>query len=93
MAVRRVDSLPIEGGVAAAFRFEIAAAPEPKCCERETEAELRAVAALFRTGQAFGVADTVDSRETRPYLCRFIDAAQSNLRTQRGPNRKLGVRP
>ena len=35
-------SLPIEGGVAAAFRREIAAAPDPKAREREIEAELRA---------------------------------------------------
>ena len=35
-------SLPIEGGVAAAFRREIAARRDPKAREREIEAELRA---------------------------------------------------
>ena len=35
-------SLPIEGGVAAAFRREIEAADEPKAREQELEAELRA---------------------------------------------------
>ena len=74
-------SLPIEGGVAAAFRREIAAAPDPKAREREIEAELRAVASPFRTAEAFGVEDIIDPRETRPYLCRFIDAAQGSLRT------------
>jgi methylmalonyl-CoA decarboxylase subunit alpha len=59
-------SLPIEGGVAAAFRREIAAAPDPK--GRETAAELRAIASPFRTTQAFGVEDIVDPRETPPYL-------------------------
>jgi methylmalonyl-CoA decarboxylase subunit alpha len=86
-------SLPIEGGVAAAFRREIAAASDPKAREREIEAELRAVASPFRTAEAFGVEDIVDPRETRPYLCRFIDAAQGNLRTQLGPKPKYGVRP
>ena len=35
-------SLPIEGGVAAAFRKEIAAAPDPRAREAEIEASLRA---------------------------------------------------
>ena len=86
-------SLPIEGGVAAAFRREIAAAPDPKAREREIEAELRAVASPFRTAEAFGVEDIIDPRETRPYLCRFIDAAQGSLATKLGPKPKYGVRP
>ena len=86
-------SLPIEGGVAAAFRRELAAAPDPKTREREIEAELRAVASPFRTAEAFGVEDIVDPRETRPYLCHFIDAAQASLKTNLGPKPKYGVRP
>jgi acetyl-CoA carboxylase carboxyltransferase component len=86
-------SLPIEGGVAPAFRREIAAAHDPKAREREIEAELRSVASPFRTAEAFGVEDIIDPRETRPYLCRFIDAAQGNLNTRLGPKPKYGVRP
>ena len=86
-------SLPVEGGVAAAFRREIAAAPDPKAREQEIEAELRAVASPFRTAEAFGVEDIVDPRETRPYLCRFIDAARGKLETTVGPKAKYGVRP
>ena len=58
-----------------------------------TKAELRAVASPFRTAEAFGVEDIIDPRETRPYLCRFIDAAQGSLRTKLGPKPKYGVRP
>lgn len=86
-------SLPIEGGVAAAFRREITAARDPKAREREIEAELRSVSSPFRTAEAFGVEDIIDPRETRPYLCRFIDAAQASLRTRLGPKPKYGVRP
>jgi methylmalonyl-CoA decarboxylase subunit alpha len=86
-------SLPVEGGVAAAFRREIAAAPDPKLREQEIEAELRAVASPFRTAEAFGVEDIVDPRETRPYLCRFIAAARGKLETTLGPKAKFGVRP
>lgn len=86
-------SLPIEGGVAAAFRREIAAAADAKQRERELEDELRALASPFRTAEAFGVEEIIDPRETRPYLCRFIDAAQGKLRTTVGPKAKYGVRP
>jgi acetyl-CoA carboxylase carboxyltransferase component len=86
-------SLPIEGGVAAAFRREIEAAGDPKLREREIEAELRAAASPFRTAEAFGVEEIIDPRETRPILCRFIDAARGRLATTVGPKPKYGVRP
>lgn len=86
-------SLPIEGGVAAAFRKDIAGADDPKAREREIEAQLRSLASPFRTAEAFGVEEIIDPRETRPYLCRFIDAAQVRLNTTLGPKPKFGVRP
>jgi acetyl-CoA carboxylase carboxyltransferase component len=86
-------SLPIEGGVAAAFRKEIAAAADPKAREAQLEAQLRANASPFRTAEAFGVEEIIDPRETRPYLCRFIDAAAGRLATTVGPKPKYGVRP
>jgi acetyl-CoA carboxylase carboxyltransferase component len=86
-------SLPIEGGVAAAFRREIAEAPDPQKREMELEAELRALASPFRTAEAFGVEDVIDPRDTRLYLCRFIDAAQSRLKTSLGPKPRFGVTP
>jgi acetyl-CoA carboxylase carboxyltransferase component len=86
-------SLPIEGGVAAAFRKEIEKSPDPKAREQEIEAEMRALASPFRTAEAFGVEEIIDPRETRPTLCRFIDAAQGRLRTTVGPKPRYGVRP
>ncbi len=86
-------SLPVEGGVAAAFRRDIQAAADPKAREQEIEAELRALASPFRTAEAFGVEEIIDPRETRPYLCRFIDAAQGRLKSTVGRKPKYGVRP
>ena len=86
-------SLPLEGGVKAAYRAEIEAASDPVQREREIEEELRQLASPFRTAEAFAVEDLIDPRETRPYLCRFIDALQPRLRTQLGPKLKAGVRP
>lgn len=86
-------SLPIEGGVAAAYRREIEAAANPVAREAELEAGLRAFASPFRTAEAFGVEEIIDPRETRAVLCRFLDAAQSRLATTVGPKPKVGVRP
>lgn len=86
-------SLPIEGGVAAAFRREIAEAADPQQKELELEAELRALSSPLRTAEAFGVEDVIDPRDTRRYLCRFIDAAQLRLKTSLGPKPRYGVRP
>ena len=86
-------SLPIEGGVAAAFRREIEGSLDAKAREQEIEAGLRAMASPFRTAEAFGVEEIIDPRETRLVLCRFIDAAKVGLNTKLGPKAKFGVRP
>ena len=86
-------SLPIEGGVAAAFRREIQAAADPAAREAQIEKELREMASPFRTAEAFGVEEIIDPRETRAYLCRFIDAAQERLATSVGQKPRFGVRP
>lgn len=86
-------SLPVEGGVRAAYKREIESAPDPAAREKEIEEELRQLASPFRTAEAFAVEDLIDPRETRPYLCQFIDALQPRLRTQLGPKYKTGVRP
>lgn len=86
-------SLPVEGGVKAAYKREIESAPDPAAREREIEAELKQLASPFRTAEAFAVEDLIDPRETRPYLCQFIDALQGRLATQLGPKARAGVRP
>ena len=86
-------SLPVEGGVAAAYRREIEAAPDPARRVQEIEAELRRFASPILTAEAFAVEDVIDPRATRPYLCRFINAMQGRLATSVGPKYKCGVRP
>jgi acetyl-CoA carboxylase carboxyltransferase component len=86
-------SLPIEGGVKAAFKRELAAAEDPVAKEAELEAELKRMTSPFLTAEAFGVEDLIDPRETRPYLCRFLEAAQVGMKTRLGPKARFGVRP
>ncbi len=86
-------SLPVEGGVAAAYRREIEAAPDPKLKQAEIEEELLRYASPILTAEAFAVEDVIDPRDTRRYLCRFLEAAQERLKINPGPKYKTGVRP
>jgi acetyl-CoA carboxylase carboxyltransferase component len=83
-------SLPLEGGIEAAYRAEIDAAPDPKAKRAEIEARLNALRSPFRTAEAFWVEEIVDPRDTRKLLCEFANLAEP-LRTP-GP-RAFSMRP
>lgn len=85
----RWGSIPIEGGVAAAYRREIEAAPDPKARREELEAYYERLASPFRTAEGFGVADVIEPSRTRPFLCHWINDAYRVLRTfGLGPRRR-----
>ena len=86
-------SIPIEGGVDAAFRREIANAQDPVAKRAEIEARFRAIASPFRTAEAFGVEDIIDPRHTRRYVADFLDLAYRGLSRMSGQPRGMGVRP
>jgi acetyl-CoA carboxylase carboxyltransferase component len=83
-------SLPLEGGVEAAYRAEIEAAPDPKAKLAEIEARLDALRSPFRTAETFWVEEIIDPRDTRKLLCEFAELA-APLRTP-GP-RSFAMRP
>jgi acetyl-CoA carboxylase carboxyltransferase component len=86
-------SIPIEGGVDAAYRREIAEAPDPGARREEIETELRAMRDVFRTAEAFAVEEIIDPRQTRRYLARFVELAYGAMEHDRGPHALVGVRP
>ena len=86
-------SLPVEGGVAAAFRREIQAADDPAAKERELEDELRPYTSPFRTAEAFEVEEIIDPRETRAFFCNFVELAYERMKFSLGPQSKAGVQP
>lgn len=86
-------SLPVQGGVAAAFARDIRAAPDPAAREREIEAEFAAYASPFRSAEAFAVEEIIDPRETRPVLCEFVELAERRQRIELGPRLRGGVQP
>ncbi|HET6970899.1 MAG TPA: carboxyl transferase domain-containing protein [Phenylobacterium sp.] len=76
----RWGSLPLAGGVEAAYRAELDAAEDPAAKLAEIEARLASLQSPFRTAEAFGVEDIIDPRDTRPLLCDFANLA-APLRT------------
>ena len=86
-------SIPVEGGVAAAFKREIENSPDPAKRQREIEEEIIALGSPFRTAEYFAVEDIIDPRETRMRLARLVQASQGYLKTILGPKAKYGVRP
>jgi acetyl-CoA carboxylase carboxyltransferase component len=85
-------SLPIEGGVQAAYKREIEAAPDPDARRREIEAMLNELRSPFRTAEAFGIEEIIDPRETRSLLCEWVVTAYDLISTQTGP-KQHGLRP
>ena len=66
-------ALPLEGGVAVAFRREIAAAPDPEAKRQELEEKLARGRTPFPRAEIFGVHDLIDPRRTRPVLCQWLE--------------------
>jgi acetyl-CoA carboxylase carboxyltransferase component len=83
-------SLPLEGGIEAAYRAEIDAAPDPKAKLAEIEARLNALRSPFRTAEPFWVEEIIDPRDTRKLLCEFAALAEPLLTP--GP-RTFAMRP
>lgn len=78
-------ALPVEGGVAVAFRREIAAAPDPEARRRELEDKLLSSRSPFAAAEAFGVHDMIDPRKTRAGLCDWVDMIEPRLAAPRSP--------
>jgi acetyl-CoA carboxylase carboxyltransferase component len=78
-------SLPIEGGVQAAYKRDIEAAADPDARRRELEGMLEQYRSPLRTAEAFGIEEVIDPRDTRPLLCDWVEDAYSLTATQLGP--------
>ncbi len=78
-------SIPVEGGVAAAYRRELADHPNPAARTQELENHFSQYASPFRTAERFGVNDIIDPRDTRPLLCDWIRDAYEQLPEMTGP--------
>jgi acetyl-CoA carboxylase carboxyltransferase component len=86
-------SLPIEGGIQAAYRRELEAADDPEALYGEIVERLNAVRSPFRTAERFGVEEIIDPRDTRPLLCDWAERAHELVRMDLDGPKGRGVRP
>ena len=85
-------ALPLEGGVAVAFRREIAEAPDPAARRAELEEAFAARRNPYARAEGFSIHDLIDPRDTRAALCRWLEWSAPLLERQRGP-RRYTMRP
>jgi len=66
-------SLPVEGGIEAAFKAQIEAAPDPRAARRDIAERLERLRSPFRSAERFFVEEIVAPSTTRRWLCEFAD--------------------
>ena len=86
----RWGSLPLEGGIEAAYSADIEAADDPTAKLAEIEDRLHRLRSPYRTAETFWIEDIIEPHRTRPLLCEFANLA-APLRTP-GPV-SFGMRP
>jgi acetyl-CoA carboxylase carboxyltransferase component len=86
-------SLPIEGGIQAAYRRDLEGADDPEALYAEIVERLNAVRSPFRTAERFGVEEIIDPRDTRPLLCDWAERAHELVRMDLDGPKGRGVRP
>jgi len=83
-------SLPIAGGLEAAYKAELEAAADPQAKLAEIEARLEKLRSPFRSAESYIVEEIIDPRDTRAILTEFAGLA-APLRTPGPPS--FGYRP
>ena len=86
-------SLPVEGGIEAAYRADLEQADDPAALLTEIRARLDAVRNPMRTAERFGIEEIIDPRETRPLLCDWVHDAYAVLRGTSPGRPAFGLRP
>jgi len=85
-------SLPVQGGVEAAFRADLERAEDPAAEVERIRRRLAEVGSPFRTAERFGVQDLIDPRDSRPLLCAWVRDAYRVLPELTG-RPAFGTRP
>src|SRR5207244_4457094 len=78
-------SLPLEGGIEAAYRRELDAAVDREGMLRQLYEELEQYRSPFKTAEAFGIEKIIDPAETRRLLLDWVAVAYDVVSTQLGP--------
>ncbi len=81
----RWGSIPIEGGVAAAYRKELEQADDPAAMRDRLETEYHRYGSPFRTAEKFGIVDIIRPDATRELLADWVEDAYELTATRLGP--------
>lgn len=85
-------SLPVEGGIEAAYRADLEASDDPEAMLAEIRECLEAVRSPFRTAERYGVQDVIDPRRSRELLTSWVRDAYRVVPELLGPP-SFGTRP
>jgi propionyl-CoA carboxylase beta chain len=87
-------SLPLAGGIEAAYKRHLENAADPVAARAELERKLAPMRDPFRTAEHFSVEEIIDPRATRPILCEWAGRAHElvALEAHEGPKAR-GLRP
>jgi hypothetical protein len=86
-------SLPVSGGVAAAFKDEILNAADPAARQREIEGRFRDGTDPFNAAARFTVHDVIRPSETRARVARAFALSRNRRTAQPAPVPRYGVMP
>jgi acetyl-CoA carboxylase carboxyltransferase component len=86
-------SLVAQGGVMAAFRREIEAAPDPKAKQQEIEDRFIRMASILRQPGIANPLEIIDPRDTRPAIVDYLRRTHTVNATRLGPKLRVGMRP
>ncbi|WP_128925120.1 acyl-CoA carboxylase subunit beta [Bradyrhizobium guangxiense] len=84
-------SLPLEGGIEAAYRADIDAAEDKAAKLEEIQERLNKLRSPFRSAEKFWVEEIIDPRKTRSLLCEFARLAEPLRKV--GPPENMTIRP
>lgn len=83
-------SLPIEGGLEAAYKSNIEASSNPNKLIKDLESKLKKISSPFRTAEKFLIEDIINPVDTREKICRWAKLAYKIIKP--GPT-SSGMRP
>jgi len=83
-------SLPMEGGIEAAFKSDLEKSENPEELLKEIEERMEKVRSPFRTAESFLAEEIIDPRDTRKLLCEFANLSAPLRKTGKT---SFGLRP
>src|SRR5437879_11989113 len=84
-------SLPLEGGIEAAYRADIDASDDPAAKLKEIEDRRNNLRSPFRSAEKFWAEEVIDPRKTRSLLCECARLAERVRNV--GPPTSMSTRP